>query len=178
MAQPRGFRQDRGSRRKTSWELGPGDCTETEFSATGAAFVGMALTPTVDGLTLVRLRGRLHVFLSVSAIPGTGFCGAFGIGIATVAAVTAGAASVPTPITEQGWDGWIYWTPIQVFNTGNTLSDGVNAIGATQIETVDSKAMRKLREEDAIYAAIEFSVEEGATTVETRFDSRILAMLP
>jgi len=182
MARLRDTRQVRtiGRRRLTSWELGAGDCTETAQSSAGSVFVGQALAILQDGLTLVRTRGRYQVFTTVAGgSVGDGMCGAFGIGVATTAAVTAGIASVPTPITEQGWDGWLYWTPFQVFVMSVTLADGVNANLAMFTVDVDSKAMRKLTEEDTIYAAAEIAVEEGAgTNIEHRFDSRVLFKLP
>ena len=178
----RGFRQGRTiPRRKTSWELGPGNCTETEQTGLGSAFVGDAITPNVDGLTLARIRGRLNVFLQAKGDQvGAGFCGAFGIGIATLAAVTAGAAFVPTPITEQAWDGWLYWQPLQLFSLSVTAGDlGANAGLSMLSLEVDTKAMRKMTIEDAIYAIVELEVEEGTGAgLETRFDSRSLFFLP
>ena len=117
----------RGQRRLTSWELGPGDCVETQFNGTGSNFIGMATTPTQDGLTLARIRGKIKAFLNSTNAIGGGMCGAFGIGIATAAAVAVGVTAVPTPITEQAWDGWLYWMPVQLFTTSATLTDGVNS---------------------------------------------------
>ena len=172
-----GFRRGhRGSvpRRKTSWELGPGSCVRTLVSGVGASFIGDAVQPTIDGLTQARLRGRLHAMLLTGTAAGDGFCGAFGIGLATAAAVAAGAASVPTPITEQAWDGWLYWMPIQLAVQGTTTFEAVSY----QLIDVDTKAMRKLNEEDAIYAMVEIENEEGTATAEFLFDSRSLLMIP
>jgi len=165
------------ARRRTSWELGPGDCVETSVIGTGTVFIGMALTPTIDGLTLARLRGRFSMFLTAASAAGDGFCGAFGIGLATAAAVSAGIGSVPTPITEQAWDGWLFWEPIQLFAGDKTAGD-VNWLPAVSQFVVDTKAMRKLVVEDALYAVLEVEVEEGTATAEVRFDSRTLMMLP
>jgi len=178
----RGTRQGRtiAPRRLTSWELGPGDCTEVAQSSAGSVFVGQALAIGVDGLTLARIRGRYQAFVTVAGgAVGDGMCGVFGIGLTTTAAVVAGIASVPTPITEQAWDKWLYWTPFQLFVMSVTLADGVNAgIAVIDLE-VDTKAMRKLTTEDTIYAAAEVAVEEGAgTNIEHRFDSRALFFLP
>ena len=171
-------------RRRKSWEEGPGDTSTVQVTSTAATFLGSALSPTLDGITLLRLRGRFQGFLVSSSVASGGFTGAFGIGVATAAAVTAGAASVPTPITEQSWDGWIYWTPVQL-TSGGIIAGGVTAdhdevnstIAAMDIE-VDTKAMRKLKEEDAIYAMVEFGTETGTAIADFRFDSRVLLALP
>ena len=173
----RGFRQ--GPRRQTSWETGPGDNTlVTQITSAGSSFVGSAITPTIPGLTIVRLRGGAQFFLSASDSALGGFGGAFGIGIATLAAVTAGAASVPTPLTEQDWNGWIYWTPITVRQITATTADGANSSGIYMRLEVDTKAMRKMKEEDAMYAMIQVSNETGVSVLQASFDSRVLAMLP
>ncbi len=70
------------------------------MTASSSVFVGAAVTPTIEGSTMIRIRGLLNYFLLAGAAAGDGFQGAFGIGIATTAAVAAGIASVPTPITE------------------------------------------------------------------------------
>jgi len=175
-----GFRRGRqsGQRRRTSWELGPGSCTEANITGVGSFFLGDAISPTLDGLTLARIRGRLSFLLTSVSAAGSGFCGAFGIGIATAAAVTAGAASLPTPITEQAWDGWLFWMPIQLLGVTATIADGVNAAAVYQEMVVDTKAMRKMNIEDAVYAIVELEVEEDTAVMEARFDSRGLFFLP
>ena len=178
MATSRGGRhQVRSQRRRTSWELGPGGGGEVAITAVGSQFIDQVISPTIDGLTLARLRGRMSCFLTAATAAGDGFTGAWGIGVATAAAVAAGIGSVPTPFTEQAWDGWIYWSPIQVYVGDRTAGDSMYDV-ASQVEVVDTKAMRKLNIEDAIYAAVEIEVEEGTAVAELRFDSRTLMFLP
>ena len=163
------------SRRKVGWEQGVGGGAPVSETATVTRFLGSAITPTFgDGLTLVRTRGEFFANLGSGSAASNGFHGAVGIGLATLAAVTAGIGSVPTPITEQGWDGWIWWAPIYVF-TGR--ADEVEGqIGGVRL-TIDTKAMRKFNEEDAFYAAIEVT-EVGAATMFTALDCRMLFKLP
>jgi len=171
---PRGRVQSQ--RRRTDWSEGTGGTAG--LGLTGAAttsFVGSALVPTVLGATIVRIRGQFDFMLTLATAAGDGFQGAVGIGIASTAAVTAGIASVPTPITEQGAESWLWW---HVFSVHNPVvsSSGITRSGFQRIE-VDSKAMRKF--EDAavtLYAAIEI-VETGTATMTVRHDSRVLAML-
>ena len=144
-----------GARRLTSWELGPGGTTELLTTAAGAFFVGSVTSPLVPGLTMVRLRGKFNAFLkNVSGAIGDGFSGAFGIGIATDAAVAIGITAVPTPITEQAWNGWLYWRAFYVHAATAVFSDGVNSPLMMQDFEVDSKAMRKIAIEESIYAVI------------------------
>ena len=111
-------------RRRKVWGLGVGGTAVTSLSVTGAQFVGSAVTPTVDDLTLMRTRGMLNLVGLTSDAAGVGFQGAFGIAVATAAAVTAGIASVPTPLTEQAWDGWLYWTPISIHRGDSAFANG------------------------------------------------------
>ncbi len=167
------------TRRKTARSVGPGSVTATAFSGTSAAqFVGSSITTNDEGLTLIRLRGRLKFILNVTSSVLGGFTGAFGIGKATSAAVAAGVASIPTPITEQSWDGWLYWVPVSISSHTATIADGVNAVGTVFETEVDTKAMRKVAVEDSIYSILEFSTEVGTASGVVWFDSRVLYKLP
>ena len=180
MARQRGSRQVTAfPRRRKSWEEGPGGSITVSIAGAGnTVFLGSFISPTLDGLTLLRIRGALQFLLTASSVANGGMAGAFGIGLATVAAIIAGAASVPTPLTEQAWDGWLYWMPLQIHTVTATIADGVNAVTAQQAFEVDSRAMRKWKEEDGIYAMVEVGTETGVAVGELRFDSRVLLALP
>ena len=183
-----GFRTSsvRSLRRKTSWNIGPqtgvdgapqGISASTASLATGLAVV------LESGLTLVRTRGDLNLILQIAGNQ-EGFHGAFGIAIATSPAVTAGIASVPTPITEEDWDGWLYHRYFSLIAGGAIAAataaqqaDQVNASSAALHIEVDSKAMRKLAVDETLYAAIEV-VELGTATMQWAFNSRMLVKLP
>ena len=178
MARLRGsFRQRAPVRRQTSWAIGPGSTVATTINATGSQIVGGFIVPqvSVEGLTLVRLRGSIALYLTLATTVNDGFQGAFGIGLATNAAVTAGIGSIPTPITEQDSDSWIYWTPVSIHGPVVSSTD---LLGAThQRIEVDTKAMRKFPGEMALYAALQM-VEAGTATGQLFFDSRTLFKLP
>ena len=184
MARSRGSFQARAPRRRRGWDVGPGGTTITTFTTSSSAFLGSAITPNIDGLTLARLRGELAIHLQSTSAAGDGFTGAFGIGLATFAAVTAGIASVPTPITEMAWDGWIYHTFFSIRSAGiiaaGTAADdqvAPSVISSSLRREVDSKAMRKLNDLDAIYACVEV-VETGTVVMNVDFNSRSLLLLP
>ncbi len=135
------------------------------------------MVPSLDGITLVRTRGYFRVVLDTVSAASSGFSGAFGIGLASLAAVTAGIASVPTPITEQEDELWLYWSAFSVSGVTATIADGVNAQSVEHFMEIDSKAMRKFEAGMAMYAAVEV-VEIGAASMFVWHDSRMLFKLP
>ena len=80
---------------------------------------------------------------------------------------------MPTPITDEDWDGWLWWQAISI--AGDATSPSLSNLGSQQF-TVDSKAMRKLKLGDAIIGVTEFT-EAGTVSVRTRLDSRALVKL-
>ena len=179
MALPRGSSRGRArlpSRRRKGWEEGVMGGVVVTQTASGSIFVGSAVTPTLDGLTLLRLRGSLFLGLRAGAAGVDRVRGAFGIGIATAAAVAVGVTAVPTPVTEQSWDGWIYWENFYLENQDGTTQTYEDGSGLVRMP-IDTKAMRKLTEDDAIYAAIE-TTHNGTVVLSVQGDSRILFALP
>ena len=141
------------------------------------------VTPTQSGLTHIRLRGELLLYLATSDALLSGFAGAFGIGIASTAAMTVGVASVPTPIQEEDSDSWLFHryfhlkTPGAISAAGAALSWSGNGDSVLRLE-VDTKAMRKLADLDiGLYCAIEVT-EVGTASMVWQFNSRSLVKLP
>ena len=144
------------------------------MASSGSNFLGSAVQfSTAD--TVIRIRGRFDAFLVSYTSAGDGFQGAVGIGLATLAAVTAGAASVPTPITEQSFDGWLWHS---YFGVHGALAAGSTSTGDTHAFSleIDSKVMRKVGDEVAIYAILEV-VEIGTAVANFFLDSRMLVKL-
>ena len=163
------------SRRKTSWEVGPGGTGATAISASGTGLVGAAVVPTVPGLTVVRTRGELLLTLITATGALDGFRGAFGIGIATFAAVNAGIGSVPVPIADEDQEIWLYHRFFSIVGNISTEADfGISTVLRLEI---DSKAMRKLDDGLSLYGAFEV-VETGAAVMDMSFNSRLLVKLP
>ena len=167
-------------RRKTAWGIGPGGQTAAAIAAGAPQFIGSAIQPGVEGLTIVRLRGHLDIQLTLATAANDGFSGSIGIGLATLAAVTAGIASVPTPLTEQDAENWLWWYAFnvhgaQAFSTG--AAPGTEQNGTVVSVEIDSKAMRKFPSEMSIYAAVE-SAETGTAAMIVRLDTRMLLKLP
>ena len=170
-----GLGRSQSLRRETAWIQGPGGTGATAISTSSAAFVGSGIAPAVEGLTCVRIRGELLGTLITATGSLDGFRGAFGIGIVSSTAFGVGIGSVPTPITDQAFENWLYWTPLQVIAHISTEADF--GLEAALRMTVDSKAMRKFPSDMVIYSAMEV-VEVGAAVMDLSFDSRMLVKLP
>ena len=172
----------RTPRRKSSWEQGSGGTGQVAFTGSSTSILGLGAGAAEDGLTLVRTRGQLTVSLNAAAAVGEGFSGAFGIGIVTDQAFAAGVASMPAPITDIDWNGWLYHHFFDLFSN-TAISGGAavdedfgNVIAGVQRIEVDSKAMRKIGLNEVIFAVLQV-VEQGTATMRAAFNSRILIKL-
>ena len=167
-------------RRLTSWELGPGGTAPTVINSSVSIFLGAFIQATSDGLTVIRIRGEFVWWLDLATASNDGFAGALGIGLASEAAISAGAASVPTPITEQTSENWLYHRYLSIKSpvafASAAAQDGPNIATSVRID-VDTKAMRKFLSDLGIYAIMEV-VEVGTASSQVAFNSRSLVKLP
>jgi len=131
-----------GPRRETEWgavTFGP-----TAVDATPVLLATFTQT-ILEGLvpaTIVRVRGMVTIVSDQSAAPES-IGGAFGMVVVKQTAATAGVASVPSPITEIVEDGWFVYAPYL-----GTARDSTSNYDFRL--DIDSKAMRKLQDGDAI----------------------------
>ncbi len=141
-----------GKRRGTTW-IGPADQGYVAVATNTKVLVG-SFDPFAVGMinpTLIRTRGGLSV------IPGAftadvAFIWAYGIGIVSDQAFAAGAASIPGPFTDSDWDGWQTWI------SGSARFEFGDATGfelQSEIQQVDSKAMRKVTDGETIVVMAE-----------------------
>ena len=165
-----------GPRRKTVWSVGPQEVDRNLTSSTAVLWSAGVVLAAAQEATIVRIRGLVSATLLASAATGDGFFGAYGIGIVTTAAFTAGIASVPTPLTEEDWDGWMWHTYFDIRAPTATIADGVNAVGAVNRTVIDSKAMRKFTGDMTLFGATEV-VESGTSNVEIQGQTRVLFKL-
>jgi len=165
-------RQSQAPRRLNDWFGGP--ATGTNGSIQTISVTGPVLWTTAIGFsipqTLVRTRGSMLLTLKNATAQGDGFTGAIGIAKATTAAVVAGVGSVPTPLTEEDWDGWIWHRYFALSSQdpidggGITDRDLQNPVTASLRFDFDSKAMRKVLELETLYGVIEVT-EVGTSTL-------------
>ncbi len=179
----RGFsHRTRAPRRQTDWGFGVGGHARTVVASTTPQFLGTAIQPLVEGLTVIRMRGELLIQLSTVTAARDGLAGAVGIGMVEDPAFTAGIASVPTPITEESAENWLWYTPFSVMlgQIGTAAATGLGAGTASSMfrMTIDSKAMRKFPSTMLLYAAIEVGTEIGTAVADVWLDTRILFKLP
>ena len=173
MARQRGFPLRTTSKRQTSWGFGPGGTGVKALISSGVSLLGSSLVPVNEGMTVVRTRGQVDLMLNSAVAASDGFQGAVGIGIASMAAVAAGVASVPTPISEQDDENWLWHHFFSVHAADIT---DFSQAGTYQRIEIDSKGMRKFPEGTSIYAAIEV-VMIGTADMDVFFDSRMLLKL-
>ncbi len=150
-----------GPRRLTQW-VGP---AQQEFVAVASA--GATLIASFDAEaqgfprpTLVRTRGEVSIRASAYNAD-LNIVGAFGMCVVSDQAFAAGVASVPEPFTDAGWNGWFVW---QSFNYVIEHSTDVGKQApADRVYQVDSKAMRKIAENETVVLVCESFV--GALTI-------------
>lgn len=174
----------RPQRRLTSWSFGP-DTAQASQSVTASGKFGLSVFINIlqDGLTLVRTRGQIKLWLEAATAAANGYIGAFGICRVSTQAATIGSTAVPGPIAEDDWDGWLFYEHIQcvapaALNSGVASDlDQLAPVTATQVITIDSKAMRKVKENDALLGIFELT-EVGTATLRFAGGMRMLFKLP
>ena len=179
MANLRRFRSPRtssGVRRATAWSSGPRQIP-VGLTAAGAQLWAVGSQSTLSGLTLIRVRGEFTAVLDVVTAIGDGFERiAVGMCIVSENAFDAGVTAVPSPITDIGWDGWLYHRLLGQFRGSSTTELGRSPMEAVRIE-MDSKAMRKFKQTDVLIGVVELAPETGAATLTFSATTRLLTKL-
>jgi len=174
MARRRGFPvQSRTQRRVTSWGQGPED-TGTTLTATGAAVWTSGVALNLESkATIVRTRGLITFgIVGAAGADGDRMCGAAGIGIVSTDAFAAGAT--PDAVSDATWPGWLWYAHWDVSDGDIDRDNG--AVSRYQRIVIDSKAMRKLGQNETVFGSVE-AVETGAVSMEFVAQSRILLKL-
>ena len=166
-------------RRSTGWQFGPGSSVKLSFTSGGIFLIPDPVLVVEDGITLVRTRGMVDIFLTNIDFTGGGFHGAVGLAIVDTQAAGVGVSALPGPLSRPDWDGW-FWHHYFDVHVGDLLGGGGTnqAPGNVKIE-IDSKAMRKLTINDAIVGIME-SAEAivGGAFADLYLDCRMLVKFP
>ena len=173
MARRSGFhpRGQRSSGVARDWGAGVGGSALTTIVTSSSVVLGSGVQTTGSELTLLRTRGICDLFLQGSgAADGDGMFGAIGIGVFTDPAFIAGVGSLPTPVTDVEWNGWLWHSFFSVHNPDITF--GGSPVVHQRFE-IDSKAMRKFDASQVMAAVIE-TVEIGTAVLNVFMDTRIL----
>jgi len=151
----RGFR-DSGSRRLTSW-FGPADQGYVAVASAGATlFSNVSIE---ERVTVIRTRGQISIIPAAFGAD-LNVVGAVGMGIVTTEAFTAGILSVPEPFSDADWGGWLMW---RSFSYRVEFLDSTGIAVPNWSFEVDSKAMRKVRQNETIILVAES--QQGAFTI-------------
>ena len=144
------------SRRATQWVA-----SSLETAVTNLAGSSVLLDQTLTGtepFTVVRTRGTLWVGSDQVATNEIAI-GSLGMAVVSDQAAAIGVTAIPTPATDQESDLFFLWTPF--------LSD-TRVVSAVGFETntfsrndFDSKAMRKVNENETIVVVLENSSSVG-----------------
>ena len=176
MLHRRGLNRVSGAnRRRTGWEEGVGGSAITTLTASGSSVLGSALAIGTDGVTMIRTRGFLEMFLTAATTAGDGFTGAIGIGKSTTQAFAVGITALPVPVTDADWDGWLYHQFFSV-HSASALQAFTTPSSVIRMP-VESKGMRKAGLDDVFFAVIEVT-EIGVSSLSVFFDTRMLFKLP
>ena len=135
-------------------------------------------------MTIVRLRGQLLLYMSAATAAQDGFTGAVAVGIVRKQAFDIGVTAVPLPLDEEFWDGWMWYQyfslkaadPIVAGAVSGEPNQVHNVSAGLRIE-VDSKAMRKIPQNNALIVVIQ-ALETGTAVLNWLFNSRTLSKLP
>ena len=163
------------NRRRTGWDDGPSTASGS-ISAAGSALWSTGIQNGDDGITLVRVRGEVLLFLSTVTSNLDGFIRvAVGLAIVTTAAATVGITAVPTPLTDIEYEGWLWhWTGPMI----GVVSGGDSALGMGAVRVpIDSKAMRKWNTDETLIGVVEVGSEVGTAVLGFNASSRILVKL-
>ena len=158
--------------RKTSWSIGPGSSALTVVSTNATTILGQGASFILDGLTIVRIRGSLRMFLTTAGAV-EGFHCAVGMGIVTDEAFAVGQSAMPRPIADAGWNGWMYHRYFDVMSLSTLAAGDNNNWVAFE---VDTKAMRKVAANETLFMSLQH-VEIGTAVAQVLFDSRVLVKL-
>ena len=151
----------RAPKRTTQW-VGSAD-QGTVAVAAGAKVIQQS-NATLGGTTIVRTRGVMDMrpqgfSADIEVI------GALGIGLVSDQAFAAGIASIPGPFTDPDWDGWFMW---EAFSYRFELTTDVGRMIIPYLMTLDSKAMRKVGQNQTLVVMVESQAAAFAASVHFR----------
>ena len=161
----------RTPKRPTFWEGATGAFTLTTGTVSTATVVSEATLENTPNPTLIRIHG--HVFVHVTARGAAGDAIVLGLGMIpqSSAAVAAGVASMPVPVTDVS-PPWIMHR--QVVLDSNIAPPNGTDIGANYHIIVDNKSMRKFDLNQALQFTVQNTVIAGTLSVSIAFAFRFL----
>ena len=147
----------RGPRTATDWSASTPITAFTTVAAS-TAVLDQVFIPLPGGETVLRTRG-IFTFMSDQAAANENVLGAVGIGVVSEQAATVGITAIPHPATDAAWGGWLWHSFFA------SRLQFVSAVGVlpemAQTIVIDSKAMRKVGENERLVLVMENSSIKG-----------------
>lgn len=116
-----------------------------------------------ESITLIRSRGTAFIHFDPASIADSLAVG-LGLGIVTSDAFAIGQTAMPGPLSDAGWD-WVWIKELIMGPTFTATEDGTN-IGHNLWVDIDSKAMRKMKDNQVLAFVAEIQVVSGGGTVD------------
>jgi len=162
-------------KRRMSWEGGNVDIADlTTVSPLAVTVLTEAQLENFPTPTLIRSRGRINAYTDPSATPGSFAVVGVGLIVVTAAAAAVGVTAIPTPLTELGSD-WLWWDSLSV---GSDAADVIGSTITVDRLSVDSKAMRKIGNNQVVLLVAEMLTCEGTMVVNLCGTLRFLLKAP
>ena len=149
----------RRSQRLTEWLLGFVSTDTTTIPASSKVLLASIPGTALDAFspaTIIRTRGSVYVGSDQSAADEVQV-GGLGLTFVSETAQAAGVASLPGPITQFGWEGWLWYQMFAQLGTRNTGGGTITRLSGGQVYEVDSKAMRKFTSDQSLVLVAENS---------------------
>ena len=160
----------RGPRKAVDWSASAVATDMTTLTASSVV-LSEVFVPIVGGETVIRTRG-LFSYRSDQFAASEVQIGAVGIAVVTEQASTVGITAVPHPNTDSAWGGWLwhsyFLSRVDVSSAVGVQFDGVHNI------VIDSKAMRKVDEDERLVVVVENS---GAFGIQFNTSERFLSKI-
>ncbi len=149
----RRFRGASSAKRQVTW-VAPADQGYLAVASNTKVLLS-TFDPAAFGLikpTIVRVRGQINIRPEAFTAD-VDITGAYGVAVVSDQAVAAGIASIPGPFTDAEWDGWFVW---QAFAMHLQITSPVESFMIVDgRETIDSKAMRKITDNETMVTVVE-----------------------
>jgi len=148
MAHARGGSRSRATRLSKVWTAIP-IIAPTGLSGTQAVMGSLTLGETaLQDATVLRCRGNLLITAVPDAATDSDTVG-LGICVVTAAAIAVGGTSIPGPINDLGFDGWLWHQFVPLDAVSLTAADEQAITLNVRVE-IDAKAMRRMPQDHGV----------------------------
>ena len=135
--------------------------SQTAFTATSTALLSSFVAAAGEPFTVLRMMGSFIV----SPTPGGSFaagdsaCLAFGIGVVSADAITAGSASMSDLGGEPDYP-WLYWSDVPLLSFDASIAEGLSLLN--RVITFDVRSKRKVAPRQGLAFVGEYADATGA----------------